>query len=59
MIRHYVMRTHSHTDKQHLWKVMSRGFKNRRSADEWKDFWEVTYKEQRKKHKFFIVSREE
>ncbi len=54
-VRYFVMRTHSHTDKQQLWKVMSRGFKDRRDAVSWmeyqKDICTI------KKHDFFIITK--
>jgi type IV secretory pathway VirD2 relaxase len=54
---HYVMRTHSHTDRQQLWKVMSRGFPTRLQAETWMNWCEVN--EKNKDHKFFIVFKEE
>lgn len=53
----YVVRTHSHTDKQQLWKVMSRPMPRRDLADSWKDFVEKEYREEHPKsmHKFFVV----
>lgn len=53
----YVVRTHSHTDRQCLWKVMSRAFPERTYAEGWRDFVELEYREEhpRGKHKFFVV----
>ena len=58
---HYVMRTHSHTDKQQLWKVMSRRIKDPHDARSWKEWMEVEEKEAnpRSKHTFFIITKEE
>lgn len=55
--RHYVMRTYSHTDRQQLWKVMSRGFAIKADAEQWKGFEES--RSTNPKHKFFIVSKED
>jgi hypothetical protein len=49
----YVVRTHSHTDKQQLWKVMSRPLVNMDSAESWRDF--VKSEEKNKKRQFAIV----
>ncbi len=59
-MNYYVVRTHSHTDKQKLWKVMSRPFKDKLLADDWKDSFEEIHKKTnpRSKHKFFVVSTE-
>jgi hypothetical protein len=57
----YVIRTHSHTDKQQLWKVMSRGIKEKQQCDDWKDFCEQQYLEENPNghHKFFVVEKQE
>ncbi len=54
---YYVMRTYSHTDKQQLWKVVSRRIKNKNDAETWKELCEKT--EKNKKHNFFIISKKE
>jgi hypothetical protein len=36
MLYYYVVRTHSHTDKQQLWKVMSRRMSDMFTATGWK-----------------------
>lgn len=53
-MKHYVARSHSHTDTQMLWKILSRPFKNKHDADIWKEFCEDM--EKNKQHTFFIVS---
>lgn len=50
---YFVVRTHSHTDKQQLWKVMSRGFSSMQDALNWKEYCELS--ELNPKHNFFIV----
>lgn len=55
---YYVMRTHSHTDRQCLWKLMSRRFKERFDAEQWMDWCIIEdQKYCRKKHEFFVISR--
>lgn len=49
----YVIRTYSHTDRQHLVKVMSRPMKSRAEAESWKDFCES--ESNSKSYKFFIM----
>ena len=49
----FVLRTHSHTDKQMLWKVMSRPISGRNEAESWKDFCES--QEKNKEHRFFVA----
>jgi hypothetical protein len=49
-----VVRTHSNTDRQTLWKVISRPFTRITDATQWKEFEES--QEKNKKHKFFIVT---
>jgi hypothetical protein len=56
-VKHYVMRTHSHTDRQQLWKVMTRPMSSKQDAENHKEFLEET--EGTKHHNFFIVSRED
>ena len=57
----YVVRSHSHTDRQNLVKIMSRGFPDRLGAEDWKDFWEIVQKEKcrqkknRRKYKFAVI----
>jgi hypothetical protein len=53
---YYVCRTHSHTDRQQLWKVMSRPFRHKEDAEAWKEY--VASFEKNKEHKFFIIQRE-
>lgn len=53
MQSYYVMRTHSHTDRQQLWKVMSRPIKGYRAAMSWLDF--VKSEERNSDHDFFLV----
>lgn len=56
--RHYVMRTHSGpTVNNVLWKVMTRGIKDKRDAESWLEF--CASEEKNKKHEFFIVTRTE
>lgn len=49
----FVVRTHSHTDKQCLWKVLTRGIKNHDDALGWLKFMEKT--DNKPKHKYFLV----
>jgi hypothetical protein len=58
---HYVMRTHSHTDHQCLWKVVSRRIHNRQDAENWMDHMqkEELRAHPRSKHEFFIITKEE
>lgn len=51
--KYYVCRTHSHTDKQCLWKVVSRPIVRLQDAESWKSFMES--EELNKRHKFFII----
>lgn len=51
---YYVMRTYSHTDKQQLWKVMSRPIMNIRDAEIWRQ--SCMDQEKNTKHEFFIVN---
>ena len=55
--KYYVMRSHSHTDKQKLWKVMSRGMKEYQSSEDFMDtlISEDDKKNKRNRHEFFIV----
>lgn len=50
---YYVVRTHSHTDRQCLWKVMSRGFKEENEALLWMDY--ENGEEKNKDHQFMVV----
>ena len=54
---YYVMRSHSHTDRQQLWKVMSRPIKDEETARAWMDY--VESMETNPKHKFFLIQKEE
>lgn len=54
VLHHYVCRTHSHTDRQQLWKVMSRPFTEYPDAERWVRFCESL--EKNKKHRFFVIS---
>lgn len=56
---YYVIRTHSHTDRQCLWKVMSRRIKDLQSAKDWKDFCILEDKKfkKRNRHEFFIIEK--
>jgi len=56
-MRHFVMRTHSHTDLQMLWKVMSRGFKVKHDAEGWAEY--CAHIEPNKEHSFFVVTVED
>lgn len=56
-MRHFVMRTHSHTDLQMLWKVMSRGFKDKHDAENWAEYCEFI--EKNPEHNFFVVTVED
>lgn len=49
----FVVRTHSHTDKQCLWKVLTRGIKNEDDALSWLKF--MKYADNKPKHKYFLV----
>lgn len=53
----YVMRTHSHTDRQQLWKVMSRPIKSIFTAESELDYHQR--EEKNKEHQFFLVSKDE
>ena len=53
MKRYYVCRTYSHTDKEKLIKVISRGIVDKQSANDWKEYEESLSKN--KKHKFFVI----
>ena len=48
-----VLRTYSHTDRRHLWKVETRRMTSFVQAEDWKDFLES--EDKNKKHKYFIV----
>lgn len=51
---HYlVLRTHSHTDKQQLFKVMSRQLPDIHTANNWKDY--VAGEETNNDHEFFVA----
>jgi len=56
----YVVRTYSHTDKQQLWKVLSRPFKDESSAEAWKCWteteWRLEHPQSKTKPEFFVVS---
>lgn len=54
---YYVVRTHSQTDRQTLWKVCSRGIVEYHSALAMKRFLEQ--QETNKKHRYFIVTVDE
>ena len=56
-MKHYVARSHSHTDRQMLWKILSRPFRDKHDANIWMDFCESM--EKNKQHTFFIVSIED
>lgn len=54
---YYVMRTHSQTDRQTLWKLMSRPIEDKAVAEgelEWHKLCEKN-----KKHNFFLVQMDE
>lgn len=51
---YYVARTYSHTDKQHLWKIVSRPLRSEEEAIAWKEFMEIT--EPHPEHKYFILN---
>jgi hypothetical protein len=55
----YVVRTHSHTDRQQLWKVESRPMHSRDACESWKNFCESEYREEhpKGKHKFFVIEQ--
>jgi len=53
-MRHFVVRTHSHTDLQMLWKVMSRGIKDKADAEDWAEH--CADIEPNKEHRFFVVT---
>ena len=53
--RHYVMRQFSGpTVNNVLWKVMTRGIVDERTAEDWMDY--LKDEEKNKKHEFFIVT---
>ena len=54
---YYVIRTHSHTDKQQLWKVMSRRMLDKCEAETWLDV--LKDMETNPRHEFFLVTKEE
>ena len=56
-MRHFVMRTHSHTDLQMLWKVMSVGFIDKHAAESWAEY--CADIEPNKEHSFFVVTVED
>ena len=58
---HYVMRTHSHNDRQQLWKVMSRRIADKHDAQSWLEWCEVEEKRDhpRSKHTFFLITKED
>lgn len=60
-VKHVVVRTHSHTDKQQLWKVLSRPISTKEEADICKQHFEALEKlhKPRSKHKFFVVTLED
>lgn len=53
---YYVMRTHSHTDRQQWWKVMSRPIQHKSDAEVWKSHCEQN--EKNEKHEFFIIEKD-
>lgn len=55
-MRYYVCRSYSYTDKNHLIKVLSRGFKDKLGATDWCNFEKSLSKN--KKHKFFVIQFE-
>jgi len=59
-VKHYVLRTHSHTDRQQLWKVMTRPCFDRMTAEGEKEHHEhmATLKDKNHRYKFFIVTME-
>ena len=56
MKSYIIMRTHSQTDRQTLWKVMSRPLKDMNTAEGELDFHRLC--ETNPKHKFFIIETE-
>jgi hypothetical protein len=56
----YVVRTYSHTDKQQLWKILSRRFKEQHAAESWKSWmqeeWRLEHPRARRKPEFFVVA---
>jgi vacuolar-type H+-ATPase subunit I/STV1 len=53
MSAYFVLRTHSYTDKQRLWKVLSRPIANRNDADVWLEV--EKGRENNPKHEYFVV----
>jgi len=51
---YYVARVYSHTDRQLLWKIVSRPFKNKPDAEDWAKFNESLEPD----YKFFVVTVE-
>ena len=49
--RYVVVREYSHTDRAHLWKVMTRPIRELRDAEVCQE----TFQQQYPEHKFFIV----
>jgi hypothetical protein len=52
---YYVMRTHSHTDLQQLWKVMTRRIADKHDAEFERDFAKKECKNP--KHEFFLIEK--
>ena len=50
---YFVARVYSHTDRQLLWKIVSRPMKHEADAETWARFMES----EEPKHKFFVISR--
>lgn len=51
----YVARNYSRTDRQHLVRVESRPFTDRKDADDWMEF----LKDENPKHQLFILETQE
>ena len=50
-----VVRTHSHTDRQCLWKVMTRTIGDYNTAVQWMEFEQSLDSKGRKPHKFMVI----
>lgn len=55
--QYFVLRTHSHTDSQQLWKVLSRPFRDKNDAEVWRQHEECLGN--KKKYTYFIIQVEE
>lgn len=52
---YYVVKIHSHTDKQLLWKVLSRPMKHKSDTEVWLDFVKLEDEKRNIKHREYMV----